>query len=264
MMLNRGYQIPEIYPDPSGRRSSLFFGELLKELKKGSCVLDLGSGGSTFNYDDFPDIRIYSCDVQFRSLAKRPRNVLHVFGSADKLPFIHNSFDLIIANFVFEHFMRPMDALSECERVMKPNGHFYVAIPNSKGIEDRCYRFWKGRYDHIQGYTFHHFLRMVYCHTSFKLQSFCDYPAGFTWFDCLKKYGVLQKMFSFSIKTLKRLDPDILRTCNFLFSFRKEELRGYHFLTHNCMYCGVATTIPWEEELRSWKCDMCGKSNPSL
>ena len=246
------------------KHSSLFFDEFLKELPSGARVLDLGSGGRTFNYDNFPKLRIYSCDIHWGKGLARSDHVFHVLGSADHLPFGSESFDLIIANFVFEHFTKPVDALVECERATNLNGVFYAAIPNAQGIEDRCYRFWRGRRDHIQTYTFHHFLRLVYCYTSFKLQSFCDYPAGFTWFEALKRSPALMKGFAGFLKILKHFDPDTLRTCNFLLAFRKEELKGYRFLSHNCMHCGVAVALPAHQNSKYWTCEVCGKSNLRL
>ena len=257
--------IEDYHHDPLEKRSHLFFHELLTALAPGSRVLDLGSGGRTFNYDEFPHLLIYSCDINFRGQELiRKRNVCYLLASSDYLPFLSESFDLIVANFVFEHFRKPLDALLESERAVKVNGYFYTSIPNSEGIEDRCYRLWKGRKDHVQTYTFHQFLRMVYCYTSFKLQSFCDYPAGFTWFDSIKKYGILLKLFSSLIKMLKSFNPDILRTCNFLLCFRKEELKGYRFLTHNCMHCGVAVALSIDHLSKYWRCSVCGKSNPKL
>ncbi len=257
--------IEDYHHDPLEKRTPLFFHELLAELAPGSRVLDLGSGGSTFQYNQFSHLMIYSCDIYFRGqeLIRRP-NIHYVLTSADRLPFLPESFDLIVANFVFEHFRKPLDALLESERVLKVDGHFYTAIPNSTVIEDRCYRLWKGRKDHVQTYTFHHFLRMVYCFTSFKLRSFCDYPAGFTWFDSIKKYNLLQKLFLSILKILKYFNPDILRTCNFLFCFRKEGLRGYRFLTHNCMHCGGALALSINDLSGHWRCPGCGKSNPTL
>jgi len=251
----------ELRGDSSEKRSPLFFAEFLNKLSPGSRVLDLGSGGQTFNYKDFPHLRIYSCDLNWGKGLARNDHVFYVESSADHLPFKRESFHLIIANFVFEHFAKPVDALAECERVTNTHGYLYAGIPNSRGIEDRCYRIWRGRRDHIQTYTFHYFLRLVYCHTSFKLQSFCDYPAGFTWFGALKKSSVLMRGFIFFVKILKHFNTDALRTCNFLLAFRKEDLKGYRFLSHNCMHCGVAVALPAGYELTHWQCDVCGKSN---
>ena len=264
-MFEKIYTIPGYDGDPLGRRTNLFITELLAELMPGSRVLDLGSGGRTFNYNDFPHLLIYSCDIHYKNKELiHQKNVFYILASADHLPFLNESFELVIANFVFEHFTKPLDALLESERVLKDNGYFYTAIPNSRGIEDRCYRLWKGRKDHIQRYTFHHFIRIVYSYTSFKLQSFCDYPAGFTWLDSIKKYRLLLKLFSSVIKILRRFNPDILRTCNFLLSFRKEELKGYRFLTHNCMHCGVAVALSINDRDKYWQCRVCGKSNPKF
>jgi SAM-dependent methyltransferase len=257
-------EILELRGDPLEKRSLLFFDEFLKNLPPGSRVLDLGSGGQTFDYSNFPHLRIFSCDVNWSKGLARDEHVSYVRGSADLLPFRCETFHLIIANFVFEHFTKPTNALVECERVTNARGFFYAAIPNARGIEDRCYRIWRGRKDHIQTYTFHHFLRLVYCHTSFKLNSFCDYPAGFTWFEALKRSPMLMRGFATFLKGVKYFNADALRSCNFLLAFRKGDLKGYRFLSHNCIHCGVAVALPPGYESKHWQCEVCGKSNPML
>jgi len=49
MMPKKIYYLEDYHHDPLEKRSHLFFHELLAELAPGSLVLDLGSGGRTFN-----------------------------------------------------------------------------------------------------------------------------------------------------------------------------------------------------------------------
>jgi 2-polyprenyl-3-methyl-5-hydroxy-6-metoxy-1,4-benzoquinol methylase len=55
---------------------------------------------------------------------------LHV--RADEMPFVNETFDLIIADNVFEHVNDLASTLDECKRVLKPNGIIYA--PNFPSI----------------------------------------------------------------------------------------------------------------------------------
>lgn len=48
----------------------------------------------------------------------------------DKLPFNDNSFNLVIANQVFEHLKNIFSPLSEIHRVLKPGGILVFSVPN--------------------------------------------------------------------------------------------------------------------------------------
>ena len=47
------------------------------------------------------------------------------------LPFEDNSFDLILANHIFEHLPKWWDCFNECARVLKPCGRLEVYVPGS-------------------------------------------------------------------------------------------------------------------------------------
>ena len=44
------------------------------------------------------------------------------------LPFTAEVFDVVVANFVFEHFAHPDRALKETQRVLKNGGLLYLSI----------------------------------------------------------------------------------------------------------------------------------------
>jgi SAM-dependent methyltransferase len=57
------------------------------------------------------------------------RNAVDVFGSADRLPFSDESFDVVVSFEVLEHLERPDEALREMSRVLRPGGHCVVFVP---------------------------------------------------------------------------------------------------------------------------------------
>lgn len=53
------------------------------------------------------------------------------------LPFQNESFDLIIANQIFEHIKDIFWALHEASRILKTGGLFYIGIPNLAALHNR-------------------------------------------------------------------------------------------------------------------------------
>jgi SAM-dependent methyltransferase len=57
------------------------------------------------------------------------------------MPFASASIDLVVCHHSLEHVVEIDKTLSEIERVLKPKGRFYVAVPNGHGLCDAIYRF---------------------------------------------------------------------------------------------------------------------------
>lgn len=53
-----------------------------------------------------------------------------VLGDGHHLPFEDRSFDLVFAEYVFEHLPNPTLAIEEIRRVLAPGGSFVVLVPN--------------------------------------------------------------------------------------------------------------------------------------
>jgi SAM-dependent methyltransferase len=56
-----------------------------------------------------------------------PGNVLFVQGDAGQLPFLDESFDVVVTRFAIHHFEAPEDQLAEMRRVLRPGGRLAVA-----------------------------------------------------------------------------------------------------------------------------------------
>jgi ubiquinone/menaquinone biosynthesis C-methylase UbiE len=71
--------------------------------------------------------------------------------SSEQIPLASNSFDVISALQVIEHFESPENFLSEVARVLRPGGLFLMATPNTRGIGARLLGDkWQGiRGDHV-------------------------------------------------------------------------------------------------------------------
>lgn len=113
--------------------------ELLRKLRPGARVLDLGCGAGSFDSAD-------SAFTVLRIDLERSDRKLANFALADaaKLPFPAASFEAVISNHSLEHFENLAECLAEIGRVVKPDGAFYVAVPDAATISDRLYR-WLAR-----------------------------------------------------------------------------------------------------------------------
>ncbi|WP_420547786.1 class I SAM-dependent methyltransferase [Curvivirga sp.] len=105
-------------------------------------VLDVGSGFGGFvralrkrNYEAF-GVELSDFDAEFaryRVVQEVPdcnSNEIYNIGSALKLPFRSNSFDLVTFWHVIEHIDGIDKALSEACRVLKPGGRIVIVAPN--------------------------------------------------------------------------------------------------------------------------------------
>jgi ubiquinone/menaquinone biosynthesis C-methylase UbiE len=95
-------------------------------------ILDIGCGHANFLaavYARTP--HTYGIDPDAEALKKN--TIIHhtVVGMAEHLPFADDSFDLIVAAWVFEHVEHPEQVCQEIYRALKPGGRFIFLTPNS-------------------------------------------------------------------------------------------------------------------------------------
>lgn len=118
---------------------------LLPHLQDGWRVLDVGSGPGTITIDLARRVRpglVVGVDVadevvsRARGLAASERvdNVEFRVADAYALPFADASFDLVHAHQVLQHLARPIDALREFRRVLKPGGLVAVRDVDYGGV----------------------------------------------------------------------------------------------------------------------------------
>lgn len=58
-----------------------------------------------------------------------PRAATTIRGDIQDIPFADDTFDTILAIEVLEHIPEPLEALRECARVLRPNGHLILTVP---------------------------------------------------------------------------------------------------------------------------------------
>jgi SAM-dependent methyltransferase len=99
-----------------------------------SRVLDLGCGRGGVVELFWRDVKLAAgCDPDGPSLTEhRALGMPVVRGVGERLPFVDESFDLIVCLWVLEHMKEPADAFREVRRVLRPGGHFVFLTPNMR------------------------------------------------------------------------------------------------------------------------------------
>ncbi|WP_300385921.1 class I SAM-dependent methyltransferase [Clostridium sp.] len=100
-------------------------------------VLEIGSGPGFYTsilFDNFKEIEITSLDYDMKLLKyasdnlnkKHSNRVTYIKDDVNKLSLPDNSYDFVIARFVFQHLDNPFKAISEIYRVLKPGGKVFI------------------------------------------------------------------------------------------------------------------------------------------
>jgi len=99
-----------------------------------SRVLDLGCGRGGVVELFWRDVTLAAgLDPDGPSLTEhRALGMPVVRGVGERLPFVDESFDLIVCLWVLEHMKEPADAFREVRRVLRPGGHFVFLTPNMR------------------------------------------------------------------------------------------------------------------------------------
>ncbi len=201
---------------------------LIDTLPSGAHVLDLGAGGGTFPYADYPHLHIAAAELRPRSEAMARLAGRLVNASASTLPFRTANFDLVVAHWLFEHVDDLAGTFDEVRRVLRPGGLLAVAVPNSHSFEDRCYRFashvykyaflhFRKRIEHVQVLTFLDLNEELY-RRGFRLLRFRTEDAGYCWLD---------------VRQLRRLRPAIMAV---LGAFRRLGCDGFAGANYRLLY----------------------------
>ena len=111
--------------------------EILRNLRPGTRVLDLGSLTGSFPLYRCPNSLVVRVDLE----APRP-GARQGFVQADalRLPFPDRSFDAVVANHSLEHVHHLSGVLAEIGRVVRTEASLFVAVPDASTFSDRLFR----------------------------------------------------------------------------------------------------------------------------
>jgi ubiquinone/menaquinone biosynthesis C-methylase UbiE len=104
-------------------------------------VIDLGCGTGRFSEGlaDCFNATVVAIDPSHKMLAEarshRPHpRVLYARGSAEFIPVMTDSVDVVFISMVFHHFTDPRAAAEECARVLRPKGHLCLRTGSREKI----------------------------------------------------------------------------------------------------------------------------------
>jgi SAM-dependent methyltransferase len=153
----RGYQLrysalqPSVHDEESRRRKAR---KIVSILRDALPDVDLGRlrlldvGASTGYLTDelatvFGEVLGIDIDepgVQQAQASLRRSNARVVLGDAMAMPFPNDSFDVVVANHVYEHVPDPVRLVAEMRRVLRPNGVIYFSACNRLTFVEPHYR----------------------------------------------------------------------------------------------------------------------------
>ncbi len=115
-----------------GEAEQAMLDDLDDTLSPGQSVLDAGAGTGALSREILsrqPGASITMLDLSPRMLARADDlPAVKTVGSMLEIPFEDNSFDIVVSAWVIETVADPIGAVSECLRVLSPDGHLYYSF----------------------------------------------------------------------------------------------------------------------------------------
>ncbi|MEK7117368.1 MAG: class I SAM-dependent methyltransferase [Patescibacteria group bacterium] len=122
-----------------GKNIDIFF-KNIKNLNANVLDISTGSGAFLKAICDLGYKNLYGCDLD-DYVSENIKHLIKDFNTLDlsfnQMPWEDNSFDIVTAWEVFEHFENPHNAIREIHRVLKPSGLLLFSVPNIFHIVSR-------------------------------------------------------------------------------------------------------------------------------
>lgn len=126
-----------------------FYSRIAALLRPDMTVLNFGAGRGAHLDDEVPYRRelcrlrgkvrkVIAADIDPAVRENSDVDEAVVVAEKAPLPFENESFDLVVADFVFEHIATPSETALELTRVLKPGGYICARTPNKWGYVGIC------------------------------------------------------------------------------------------------------------------------------
>lgn len=125
---------------------------------KNTTILDIGSGNASYKNSIEKLNNYFSLDYPGtnKGYSVRP----DVFADAHSLPFADDSVDVVLLFEVLEHVNDPSMVLNEIQRVLRPEGEFYMSVPFIYPIHDAPNDYWRFTIYGVENILFNHGLKI--------------------------------------------------------------------------------------------------------
>ena len=150
---------------------------LSKHINNDVRVLDIGCAmGGFLDYlhaKDFKNLFGIDPTPKYVNYAKPKGNYTIKLGSAESMPFVDNSFDLLVLDQVLEHLVEPRKAFQEAKRVLVDGGLFCIGVPDASRYDTTYFfdYYWFLMREHIQHFDLEH-LKLIAEMQGFELVGF--------------------------------------------------------------------------------------------
>ncbi len=132
--------------------------DLVRDLPSQARVLDLGAGGGSFSYDSTP-AAVLAVDLDFPDVGQNSAG--RMIGDSGSIPLKDGGVDVVVCNHTLEHFENLSRALQEINRVLKPGGRLWAAVPNGFSLDDGLYRFLFRGGGHVNRFSLQSFIDSI-------------------------------------------------------------------------------------------------------
>ena len=151
---------------------------LVRDLSAPARILDLGSGGGSFDYSSTSSA-VVAVDLAFPVPVQGA--LAQVCASSSALPLKDESVELVVSNHTLEHFVELDCALTEIDRVLKKEGALWVAVPDSSCLDDILYRWVFEGGGHVNPFTLASLVATVEARTGLRAREFKRLYSGFVY-----------------------------------------------------------------------------------
>ena len=140
---------------------------MLRYIKKGSYVLDIGCGDGYYAYQISKNKKIkkvIALDISKNSIEYAKRKYPHpnidfIVGEFEKINFNEKKFDAIYMCEIIEHFNNPDKVLKKISMILKPEGLLFISTPNFLRLENRIRKIFRKKpifvdKSHFKEFTF--------------------------------------------------------------------------------------------------------------
>ena len=151
---------------------------LVRPLSPAAFVLDLGAGPGSFSYVG-TEARVLAMDVAFPDSSQKAW--ARVLGDSGAIPLRENVVDGVVCNHTLEHFRDYRQAIREIDRVLRPGGFLWVAVPDGHSLDDRLYRFVFHGGGHVNRFTLAGLVKSIETGTRLRASSCKKLYTGFVY-----------------------------------------------------------------------------------